>query len=96
MKKYYKENYDSEQLKKIIKMEKILSDSYEEFLNKKSITNIVKKEEKIKEERIEEIIKNLDVLFNLTSIWPESKIRELIESCNGDEEKIILEIEKML
>ena len=94
MKKYYIENYDSEQLKKIMRIQKILSDSYEELFNKKNVHKF--KIEKVKKEKIDEIFNYLDLIYNLTSIMPENKIREIIEKHNGDEEKIILEIEKII
>ena len=98
MKKFYTENYNSEQLKSIIKMNKLLDESYKDFINKKNGNLYLEKKvnEKNKNDFFREIYKRIDDMYNLSSFISENKIMEIIIKCDGDEEKIQLEIEKII
>ena len=103
MQKFFKEKYDEEQLKTIKKMDKLLSDSHEEFINKK---NENENEDKMKEEKekekaklkellFEELYNKLDDMFNLSSLFDKERIMNIIERNDGNEADIIKEIELM-
>ena len=103
MQKFFKEKYDEEQLKAIKKMDKLLSDSHEEFINKK---NENENEDKMKEEKekekaklkellFEELYNKLDDMFNLSSLFDKERIMNIIERNDGNEADIIKEIELM-
>ena len=94
--KYYIENYDNEKLTQIIKMNKILTDSYEEFYKKRSQHKHEKKKKKLNQEKIKEIYNKLEDMYYLSSLLSEDRIIDLIVKFDGDEDKIAEEIEKIL
>ena len=98
MKKFYLENYNNEQLNNIIKMNKLLNESYQDFINKKNgnFYQGKKEQEKLKNEIFEEIFNEIDDMYSLSSIISKEKIMEIIVKCNGDQEKIKLEIENII
>ena len=96
MKKYYIENYDNDKLAQIIKMNKKLTDSYEEFFNKRNEYTHENKKTKLNQEKIKEIYNKLENMYNLSSLLSEDKIIDLIVKFDGDEDKIIKELEKIL
>ena len=98
MKKFYLENYNNEQLNNIIKMNKLLNESYQDFINKKNgnFYQGKKEQEKLKNEIFEEIFNEIDDMYSLSSIISKEKIMDIIIKCNGDQEKIKLEIENII
>ena len=94
--KYYIENYDNEKLTEIIKMNKILTDSYEEFYKKRNQHKHEKKKTKLNQEKIKEIYNKLEDMYYLSSLLSEDRIIDLIVKFDGDEDKIAEEIEKIL
>ena len=96
MKNYYIENYDNDKLAQIIKMNKKLTDSYEEFFKKRNEYTHEDKKTKLNQEKIKEIYNKLENMYNLSSLLSEDKIIDLIVKFDGDEDKIIKELEKIL
>ncbi len=98
MKKYYNDNYNNEQLEKIIKMKKLLNEEYNELFDKrkKNILPYKKEKKKLQIEEIEELFNKLEDMYYLTSFMTREKVIELIIKCNGDEDKIEEEIEKIM
>ena len=98
MKKYYIDNYNSEQLEQIRKLDKLLNETYSDIFDKrkKNIFANKKEKKKLQIEEIEEIFNKIEDMYFLTSFLTKEKIIELIIKCNGDEDKIQEEIEKIL
>ena len=98
MRKFYIENYNGEELKKINKMNKILTNAYQEIINKKkeNIYREKKQKEQIKKLTIEELFNKYDDMYNLSSFINKQKILDIIIKSNGDEDKIQEEIEKII
>ena len=98
MRKFYIENYNGEELKKINKMNKILTNAYQEIINKKkeNIYRDKKQKEQIKKLTIEELFNKYDDMYNLSSFINKQKILDIIIKSNGDEDKIQEEIEKII
>ena len=98
MKKYFKENYDEKQLKIILKMNKLLSDSYQEFINRKNNNEDKINEDKIKIKKklYEELYEKLDEMYNLSSLFERDTIMNIITRNDGNEEKVMKEIEQIL
>ena len=98
MKKYYIDNYNSEQLEQIRKLDKLLTETYSDIFDKrkKNIFANKKEKKKLQIEEIEEIFNKIEDMYFLTSFMTKEKIIELIIKCNGDEDKIQEEIEKIL
>ena len=98
MKKFYSENYNNQQLERIKKLNKILTDAYHElFIERKKIIYKNKKEKtKLNKDEIEKIFSKFEDMYYLTSFITEEKIIEIILKCDGDEDKIQEEIEKIL
>ena len=98
MKKYYIDNYNSEQLEQIKKLDKLLTETHSDIFDKrkKNIFANKKEKKKLQIEEIEEIFNKIEDMYFLTSFLTKEKIIELIIKCNGDEDKIQEEIEKIL
>ena len=98
MRKFYIENYNGEELKKINKMNKILTNAYQEIINKKKENIYINKKQKeeIKKLTIEELFNKYDDMYNLSSFINKQKILDIIIKSNGDEDKIQEEIEKII
>ena len=96
MKKFFIGNYNSEELKLIIKMNKLLEDSHKE-ISQRRYNNIEKSKDKtLTKDRINKILSELDDKLNLTSIINKEMIIDIIIKCEGNEDKIIEEIEKYI
>ena len=98
MKKFYKENYNVEQLKQLNKMNKLLTDAYYDILNKrnKNFYQSNKNTNNLKGQSIEELFNKIDEMYYLTSFISKEKIIDIIIKCNGDEDKIQDEIETII
>ena len=98
MQKYFKEKYNEEQLKIILKMNKLLSDSYQEFINRKNANDAQNFESKIKikKQLYEELFIKLDEMYNLSSLFERERIMNIIIRNDGNEEKVLKEIELIL
>ena len=98
MQKFFKEKYDEKQLKIILKMNKLLSDSYQEFINRKKNNEDKINEDKIKIKKklYEELYEKLDEMYNLSSLFERDTIMNIITRNDGNEEKVMKEIEQIL
>ena len=98
MQKFFKEKYDEKQLKIILKMNKLLSDSYQEFINRKNNNEdkIIEDKIKIKKKLYEELYEKLDEMYNLSSLFERDRIMNIITRNDGNEEKVMKEIELIL
>ena len=98
MQKFFKEKYDEEQLKIILKMNKLLSDSYQDYINKKNKKEkqINEHEGKNKKKLFDELYEKLDEMYNLSSLFDRERIMNIIAINDGIEENVMKEIELML
>ena len=98
MKKFFIENYNGEQLKKLNKMNKLLTDAYYDIVNKRNenIYKSKKQSNNLKKLSIEELFNKIDEMYYLSSFINKEQILDIIIKCNGDEEKIQEEIEKII
>ena len=87
MQKFFKEKYDEKQLKTILKMNKLLSDSYQEFINRKNNNEDKINEDKIKIKKklYEELYEKLDEMYNLSSLFERDRIMNIITRNDGNE-----------
>ena len=99
MQKFFKEKYDEKQLKIILKMNKLLNDSYQEFINRKNNNedkNIEDKKKINKKRLYDELYEKLDEMYNLSSLFERERIMNIITRNDGNEENVMKEIELML
>ena len=99
MQKFFKEKYDEKQLKIILKMNKLLNDSYQEFINRKNSNedkNIEDKKKINKKILYDELYEKLDEMYNLSSLFDRERIMNIITRNDGNEENVMKEIELML
>ena len=99
MQKFFKEKYDEKQLKIILKMNKLLNDSYQEFINRKNSNedkNIEDKKKINKKILYDELYEKLDEMYNLSSLFERDRIMNIITRNDGNEEKVMKEIELIL
>ena len=99
MQKFFKEKYDEKQLKIILKMNKLLNDSYQEFINRKNSNedkNIEDKKKINKKILYDELYEKLDEMYNLSSLFERERIMNIITRNDGNEENVMKEIELML
>ena len=99
MQKFFKEKYDEKQLKIILKMNKLLNDSYQEFINRKNSNedkNIEDKKKINKKRLYDELYEKLDEMYNLSSLFERERIMNIITRNDGNEENVMKEIELML
>ena len=94
MHKFYNQNYNADQLKKINKMNKLLTDAYHDIIDKRNENAY--KSKNLKGQSIEELFNKIDDMYYLSSFINKEKILDIIIKCNGDEDKIQEEIEKII
>ncbi len=99
MTKFFKENYNNEQIEKINKLDKMLTEVYIDIFNKRK-NNIFEEHKNIKKklevDEIEDLYNKLDEMYYLSSFLSKEEIIEIILKCEGDEDKIHLELERIL